>query len=314
MYIKKRVALPLMGVTALLLSGFSWNFGGRGCTEALELAKQLPGIQDERIRSVQEARIVELCPDGPAAQYVAGRQAERSGAVDTAVSAYRRALQDEPSFAVASGSLGVLYLQRGMLDEAAVELTKGVAGAPSPAFHKALGKVMQEKRIYPLALYHLGEAERQAPGDADVMVGLADVYQAQGQLSRAEDEYRRALVAEPSSEQASLGLAQLYLQKNEQDKALELLQKTAVSNPRSSRVHLLLADIYEKKGDTRQAEYERLLGGRKDATVVSSSTAPQPEGIVLGDQLASRGEVDRAAEAYRSVLKTLPGAVPPYER
>jgi len=81
MYIKKRVTLPLMGVTALLLSGFGWNFSGGGCTEALELAKQLPGIQDERIRSVQEARIVELCPDGAAAQYVAGRQAERSGAL-----------------------------------------------------------------------------------------------------------------------------------------------------------------------------------------------------------------------------------------
>jgi tetratricopeptide (TPR) repeat protein len=312
MYNKKKVALPLLAVTALLLSGFSWNFGGSRCKEALDLAKKLPGLQDDATRTQEEAKIIELCPDGAAAQYVAGQQAERAGSVDTAISAYRRALQDEPSLALASGSLGVLYLQRGMLDEAAVELTKGVAGAPSPVFHKALGKVMLEKRIYPLALYHLGEAERQTPGDADVMVAMADVYQAQGQLDRAEDEYRRALVAEPSSEPASLGLAQLYLQKNEQDKALDLLKRTAVSNPRSNRIHLLLADLYEKRGDTKQAEYERLLGGRKDT--VASIAEPQPMGMVLGDQLAAKGEVDRAAEAYRSVLKTMPGAVPPYER
>lgn len=314
MYIKKRVALPLLAVAALLLSGFSWNFSGGRCKEALELAKQLPGLQDDAARSMEEAKIVELCPDGAAAQYVAGLQAERAGALDAAVSAYRRALQHEPAMAVASGNLGVLYLQRGMLDDAAVELTKAVAGAPTPAFHKALGKVMAEKRVYSLALYHLGEAGRQAPGDAGVMVGLAEVYQNQGQVSRAEDEYRRALVVESSSEQASLGLAQLYLQKNEPDKALDLLKKTAVANPRSSRVHLLLADIYEKKGDTKQAEYERLLGGRKGATAVVTELPPQAEGIVLGDQLAAKGEIDRAAEAYRSVLKTLPDAVQPYER
>lgn len=312
MYIKKRVTLPLIAVTALLLSGFSWNFGGDRCKEAVELAKQLPSLKDDAARSSEEAKIVEICPDGAAAQYVAGQQAERAGAVDAAVSAYRRALQNDPSLAVASGNLGLLYLQRGMLDDAAVELTKGVAGAPSPVLHKALGKVMLEKRIYALALYHLGEAARQAPNDAGVMVGLAEVYQGQGQLDRAQDEYRRALVADPSSEQACLGLAQLYLQKQEQDKALDLLKKAAVANPRSSRIHLLLADIYDKKGDAKQAEYERLLGGKKSETI--SEALPQAEGIVLGDQLAAKGEIERAAEAYRSVLKTLPDAVQPFER
>lgn len=314
MYIKKRVALPLLAGTALLLSGFSWNFGGGGCKEALELANKLPNLRNDTQRKAEEAKITTLCPNGAAALYVAGQQAERAGSLDAAVSSYRRALQDEPSFAAASGSLGVLYLQRGMLDEAAVELTKGVAGAPAPAFNKALGKVMQEKRIYPLALHYLGAAERQAPGDAEVMVGLADVYRAQGQLDRAEGEYRRALAADPALEQANLGLAHLYLQQNEQDKALDLLKKTAVSNPRSSDVHLLLADIYEKKGDLKQAEYERLLGGKRDTLAGVAVAEPQAEGLALGDQLAAKGEIDRAAEAYRSVLKTMPGAVPPYER
>lgn len=312
MYSKKRVALPLLVATALMLSGFSWNFGGDKCKDALDLAKQLPSLKDETARSSDEARIVELCPDGAAAQYVAGQQAERNGAFDAAVSAYRRALQNEPTLAVASGSLGMVYLQKGLLDDAAVELTKGVAGAPNPSFHKALAKVMLEKRFYALALYHLGEAGRMAPGDTGVTVGLAEVYQAQGQLERAQDEYRRALAADPSSEQANIGLAQTHLQKNEQDKALELLKKAAVANPRSSRVHLLLADIYEKKGDAKQAEYQRLLGGKKSATV--HDVPAQVEGIALGDQLAAKGEVERAAEAYQSVLKTSPDAVQPFER
>jgi len=247
MYIKKRVALPLLLTAVLMLSGFSWEFGRDRCKDALDLAKQLHTLKDSAARSGDEAKIVTLCPDGAAAQYVAGLQAERAGAVDSAISAYRRALQQEPSLAVASGNLGVLYLQQGLLDDAAVELTKAVAGASSPVFHKALGKVMLEKRVYALAVYHLEEAGRQAPDDAGVMVGLAEVYQAQGQLDRAQGEYRRALAAEPSSEQAHVGLGQLYLQKNEQDKALDLLKKAAVANPRSSRIHLLMADIYEKR-------------------------------------------------------------------
>ncbi len=313
MYIKKRAVLPLLAGASLLLSGFSWDFSGDKCKEALDLARQLPGLKDEAVRSRDEAKIVGICPDGAAAQYVAGQQAERAGNVDGAVSAYQRALQTDPSLAVASGSLGLLYLQKGLLDDAAVELTKGVTGAPSPTLNKALARVMLQKRVYALAKYYLGEAARQAPDDPEVMVVKAELYQAEGQSERAQDEYRRALLADPSSEEACMGLAQLYLKENQQDKALDLLKKTAVANPHSSQIHLMLADIYEKQGDVKQSQYERLLGGQKVA-VPTTEPQPQPEGIVQGDQLALKGQIDQAADAYRTVLKTQPDAVQPYEK
>ena len=312
MYTKRTTVLPLLAGAFFLLTGFSWNFGGDRCKDALELANKLPAYSDDAARTKDEAQILSSCPDGAAAQFVQGLQAERSGNIDGAIAGYRRALQKEPGLAVASGNLGLLYLQKGLQDDAAVALTKGIAGQPLPAYHKALGKIMTDRKFYALALYHYGEASAKLPADAAVLAGQAEVYAAQGQTDRAVDEFRRALLLDPSHEQASLALAGIYLQQNQQEAALNLLKKASTANPRSSSLHLMLADIYEKNGDAKQAEYERLLGGKK--VVVTEELPARAEGVVLGDQLAAKGEVDKAAEAYRAVLKQQPDAIEPLEK
>lgn len=312
MYKKRTTALPLLAGACFLLTGFSWNFGGDKCKDALELASKLPAISDEATRNKDEAQIISTCPDGAAGQFVQGLQAERSGNIEGAIAGYRRALQKEPGFAVASGNLGLLYMQKGLQDDAAVALTKGVAGQPLPGYHKALGKIMTDKKFYALALYHYGEASAKMPADAAVLAGQAEVYAAQGQTDRAADEFRRALLLDPANEQASLALAGIYLQQDKQDAALSLLKKASTANPRSSSLHLMLADIYEKNGDAKQAEYERLLGGKK--TTVLDEPPVKAEGIILGDQLAAKGEVDKAAEAYRTVLQQQPESVEPLEK
>ena len=312
MPINKRLSLLLLLPAFVFLCGFSWNFGTDKCKEAMEQATRLPLIKDDTDRGKSELKITTLCPDGAAASYVAGQQAERAGDIDGAISHYRRALQGEPSLAVASGSLGMLYLQKGLVDEASVALTKGVAGAPSPAFHMALAKIMLDKHLFPLAMYHIKEAAAIAPEDPAIMVARAEIYLAQGQMDMAHDEYRRALVVDSSLESAAVGIAALLIQKGQQDKALEILKKASVANPRSSRIHLMLADIYEKKGDRKQAEYERLLGGKKVSLL--TELPPLAEGVVLGDQLAEKGETDKAAEAYRAEQKRKPDSVVPYER
>ncbi len=313
MYKKSSVVLTLLVGAFFLLTGFSWNFGGDKCKDALEQANRLPGISDDAARAKEEAQILASCPDGAAAQFVQGVQAERVGNIDGAIAAYRRGLQKEPGFAAASGNLGVLYLQKGLQDDAAVALTKGLAGQSFPAYHKALAKIMADKKFYALALYHYGEAGSKLPSDAGVLAGQAEVYAAQGQTDRAVDEFRRALLLDPANEQASLSLAGMYLQQNQQDAALDLLKKASTANPRSSRLHLMLADIYDKKGDAKQADYERLLGGKKGAAVVEEQPA-KPAGFALGDQLAAKGEVDKAADAYRAVLQQQPDAIEPHEK
>lgn len=310
--LKSVLVLPALAAASLLLTGFTWSFGKDKCASAIELAQKLPATTDELQRSRTETEILSLCSDGAAATYVQGVQAERAGNLDGAIAAYRRALQQEPNLAAANGSLGMLYQHKGLTDDAAVELTKALTSLRIPAYHKALGKVMTERRFYALALYHYGEVLRQAPDDAGAIAGQAEVYAAQGQIDRAMDEYRRALLLVPAHEQASLDLSRLYLQQNQPDKALETLKKAVTANPRSAPLHLALGDLYDKRGDKQQAEYEWLLGGKKSAA--AGTPVAQPGGIARGDQLAALGEIERAAEAYQSVLTEQPDAVIPYER
>lgn len=308
-------ASALTGST-LLLTGFTWGFGKDKCSAALELAQQLPSTTDEVQRNKDETEIITLCPEGAAAMFVQGLQAEKSGDLDSAMAAYKRSLQQEPSLSAASGNLGILYQKMGLSDDAAVELTKALYSTPSPAYHTAFAKVMYERHFYSLALYHYGEALKKNHDDADAIAGQAAVYAAQGHTSRATDEYRRALLVNPAHEQAAIELSRFYTQQKQLDRAIDILEKAAAANPRNTKIHHELGDIYNARGDKQQAEYEWLLGGQKAtiSTGLQPATRQQHDGITRGDQLAKQGDVKWAIQAYQSTLAEQPDSVIPFER
>lgn len=284
----------------MLLCGFSW--GSDPCKEAQEQAQSLNKLKDEGKIRQAEANILSICPDGAAAHYIAAIQLERVGNVDGAIGEYRKALQKSP-FALASGNLGLLYAQKGMNDEASVELSKGLASVSDPRYHKALGLILTERKVYPLATYHLNEAGRELTKEADVFIALAEIQAAQGQPDKALAEYRRALTADPNNEKAYLGIARVHLGRNEQDKALESLKKAEVANSRNREVHLMMADIYEKKGDAKAAEYQYLLGGKPK---VKTASAQAPVAPAQGATAVSIPVDSKDEQALKAMIKESP--------
>ncbi|HEY4743715.1 MAG TPA: tetratricopeptide repeat protein, partial [Desulfuromonadaceae bacterium] len=257
-----------------LLTGFTWGFGSDSCKDALDLVKTLDTLHDEAQVRQTEAKILSRCPDGAAAHYVTAQQYERVGNVDAAIGEYRTALRQEPGFSQASGNLGLLYARKGMEDDASVELARGLASAPKPAYHRAMGRILTVHKVFPLAIYHYNEAARGLATDASLFSELAETYVAAGQPDKALDEYRRALAVDPRHVKAHLGIATIFLGRNQPDKALEELKQAAATEPENRQVHLMLAGIYEKKGDAKQAEYENLLGGKGKGKAAAAQPIP----------------------------------------
>jgi tetratricopeptide (TPR) repeat protein len=292
-----------------LLTGFSWGFGsGDPCKNALDLAGTLEGMRDEVQARQTEARILSLCPDGAAGHFVSALQQERVGNIDGAISEYRKALQLERSFPLASGNLGLLYAQKGLNDDASVELARGLSSRPDPRYQKAMGRLLAERKVYPLAIYYYSEAARELHRDAAVFNGLAEAYAATGQQEKAMEEYRRALTADPASEAAHIGIAYIHLARNEQDKALESLKKAETGNPQNRQIHLMMASIYEKKGDAKSAEYQYLLGGK---TKIAPGASPQQK--TAGDDPLS-GDLAKDIETVKTAIKDNPTSATLYER
>jgi tetratricopeptide (TPR) repeat protein len=293
----------------LLLCGFDWGFSGDTCKEAQKLADSLDSARDDASLRQAEARILAICPDGAPGHYVSALTLERIGNVEGAIKEYRQALQLNPQFAKASGNLGLLYAQTGRNNEATVELSRGLAASSNPRYHKALGRILAEMKVYPLAIHHLEEAGNTLTNDPEVFTDLAGIHLAMGQQEKALEEYGRALAADPGNEKAHTGIASIYLERNEPDKALELLKKGEISNPQNRQIHLMMAGIYEKKGESRLANYQYLLGGKGkglttpeySTTLVASSATAPPAVASL-----SAPELEKAEESLKSVIRDSP--------
>ena len=297
-----RNLLILMGAL-LLLTGFRWGTFGNPCKETMSDAAKLEAITNEAELNLEEARIISLCPDGASSNFVAALRLQRAGNIDGAIGEYRRALLKESTFPVASGNLGLLYAQKGMKDEASVELARGLSSSlPNPRYHLAMARILTERKVYPLAIYHYNEAGHELSRDATIFIDLAEVYRATGQQDQALEQYRKALTADPNAEKANIGIAAISLERNDLDNAILQLKKAEVANPQNREIHLMLAGIYEKMGDAKLADYHYLLGGR-----VKSATSHLSAGAV---PISPEKEI----EFLKTAIKEHPADVAPYER
>jgi len=304
---KRLCSLLLMGATALLLTGFSWDFGNDSCKEALDLVATLDTLKDDSQIRQTEAKILSLCPDGGAGHYIAALQLERVGNIDGAIPEYRKALQQERIFPLASGNLGLLYAKKGMNDEAMVELSKGLASLPKPSYHKAMGRILAERKVYPLAIYHYNEASQGTERDAALFVGLADIYVATAQPEKALAKYRLAQTYDPSMVAPHVGIAKIYLQQNEPGKALEALKRAESAQPQNPQIHLMMSELYEKKGDRSAAQYHAMLGGKPGNI--------QPEKAAQSAKVQSNGtNQNKNVEALKLAIKETPDKVELYEK
>ncbi|WP_243369889.1 tetratricopeptide repeat protein [Geotalea sp. SG265] len=300
---KKYSTIMIIAFAPVFLCGFDWGFGIKDkCTEAKKLATELNEIKDDASRGDSEAKIAELCPEGAAVHFARALNFERNGALDKAIAEYQESLREDSDFAAANGNLGLAYLKKKQEDDAVVELTKATKNHSSGIYHKALGKIFSDKKLYSLALYHYNEALAQMPADTGLHADIADVYLNSGLPNSAEEEFNKILVAESGNTRARMGIAAINSSRNDFDKAIDQLKKAQAVDPGNKEIHRLLAEAYDKKGDKKSAEYESLLAGVQ----VKTETAARPDHLRQGDAFMAAKEFPKAIDEYKAALKEKP--------
>jgi predicted AlkP superfamily phosphohydrolase/phosphomutase/Tfp pilus assembly protein PilF len=116
------------------------------------------------------------------------------------------------------------------------------------------------------------------------------------QYAQAEEEFKKAISVDPSSQHALYFLAKTYEEQNRIEEAIEPLKKIISNNyDVFSETYILLTNLYVKKGQPEVAE--KVL---RSALVLKKEVSQIHSG--LGFIHEKRGETDKAEEEYRKAL------------
>ncbi len=147
-----------------------------------------------------------------AAAFLLGAARERAGQPEAAETAFRRALEIEPTFHPALNYLGYMWAEKGeKLPEALDLVRRAVALEPdNGAYVDSLGWAHFQLGEYQEAIRLLERATRLEPGDATIYEHLGDAYRALGRPDEARQVYRRALdLGDDNAEQVRRKLDEL---------------------------------------------------------------------------------------------------------
>jgi Tfp pilus assembly protein PilF len=149
-------------------------------------------------------------------------QAHRAGNFDGALQRYRTLLQENELNAQAHNNLGLLYQERGLLQDSVHELQRAAAIDPrNPGTHNNYGVTLLMLGRTDEAVAEFQSVLRLEPGNLDARVNLALAERSAGRFDAAKEALLDVLNRAPANAPANYNLAQLYDQTNEPARAVE---------------------------------------------------------------------------------------------
>lgn len=280
----------------------SFGLQDRVVTEALDmLPSPTPPEQRRKLVVRQDTQ--------PAAYeaYIRGRgyllEFSKPEDIDSAIAEFSKAIEIDPSYALAYAALGNTYLVgaqqyfRGndWITKASRNCTKSLAlNADLVEGHVCLGNVYDATGNYDKAVEQFQRAVHAEPGSVDVMRGLADAYANIGNFSAAESAYRRAVELRPNYWAPYSWLGAFYFgQSRYADAATAFLKSTELA-PDNYLGYVNLGGAY-------------ILEGRYADAVAASNHSialrPSPEAYNnLGYALMLTGKMDDAIASLQKAL------------
>ena len=193
--------------------------------------------------------------------YLKGGQEGYEGAAEL----FARAVEIDPTFAVAHYHLGLAHLALGNRWKGAAQFraaTQVDPGLPEPL--KALGDLfmLSPRRLYDQAIEAYQKALGLRPHYAEAQVGLGDAKAAKGDNEGAIGHYQKALALDPLNARVHFSLGKIYYgEKGLYYEAVNAYKKAIDLDPFFLDARMGLGEIYEEKGLYRDAiaEYRKVV-------------------------------------------------------
>src|SRR3989442_478 len=187
----------------------------------------------------------------------------------------------DPSDAGAHSNLGVLYYQKGLLEEAIAEFTRALELDPKmQVAQRNLEIAYHNSGYYDRRVAALRERLRQAPDERDARWELGRAYAILGQHGEAIGEFEALLAHRPDDVAAIVQLGLAEKSRGRPEVATEWLLRACELDPNSSVVWFYLGEIYYNRGLNAEAltALERAVELNPDNASAHYLTA-----FVLGD-------------------------------
>ena len=169
---------------------------------------------------------------------------------EKAISLCRRVLKDEPDNEKARQRLMQLFLRRGEVDRALVELRELRQHAVNVFdIDLTIGRILIEQKLYDRAIEHFGEMLAAEPGSGNIHYLLALAHGAKGDKSEAIRYLQKVTPADSAYEDAVMLQVELLVKSEKLPEAVNMLEK-ALADPdgRMPRFYGVLASFYRQQG------------------------------------------------------------------
>lgn len=174
-------------------------------------------------------------PQDPSVHMMLGVSHAAERKWDEAEREFEAALQLNPLYTPALAELAAMWTANGQAAKAMARLKEHTAAHRDDAdAHYLLGTLSRQVRDFPRAEAAFSRAAELAPGNAQVRLQLGAMYQDQGRLDPAIEQYERALKIEPRSSAILALLGTARLRKGDVDVARKHFQQGLAIDPNSA--------------------------------------------------------------------------------
>lgn len=119
--------------------------------------------------------------------------------------------------------------------------------------HRAQARAMRDKGLTDSAKAELLKARELQPDDPEIVLDLADLDLAMGELDQAAELVDLVLKAQPEHRRALQMKAIVCFRRGQFDQAEALFNEALKLNPKPEQIHYYLGQICEARGDTKDA-------------------------------------------------------------